>query len=150
MFLSALKWTHTAVEYGVFKALGLFGYSDCAAGCGYSRHPVMVPSLAMLKDPQCDSFTDFSVITDAELFKEYVVNTLKKKGITITTVSTLPHHEVILFDGKSNASAVSEKSHAHAVCLAVLELFKVNTVPQEVHDFEETLAEYEANALSDI
>lgn len=143
MLLPASKWTHTAVEYGVFKALGLFGYSDCTPDCGYSQHPVMVPSLAMLKDPNCDSFTDFSVISDRPLFKEYVLKILKKKGITITRKSEHPHHEVQLFDGSDTVNAISEHSYAHAVCLAVLKLFNVSTVPQEVHSFEKNLAEHE-------
>lgn len=131
------NWNNTSIEYAVFKALGLNGYSDNTPACGYSHHPVMVPDLNTLNapTPSEEAFTDFNVLTEPALCKHYVQQALRERGFSVGFVLNAERPTAALVkDGKSLQVAASTKEEA--ICSAVLTWFDVKEVPGWVASFD--------------
>lgn len=135
------SWSQTAVEYAVFVALGIHGYSDISPQAGYANHPCMVPVLDAIKDGQCDQFCDFSVISDPELCFEYVVKTLAQGGIGVE-FTTENGPLVTLTNGERSVSVPVTQSFERGVCEAVLAWFDVTSVPEWVVTFDKDCADF--------
>lgn len=144
-------WSHTAVEYAVMSALSIQGYKDISPNAGYSRHSCMVPAVECLKSngrsPSDDYFVDFSVISDEQLFNSYVKKALKRHRITLTQVSGGFAAE--LKDDDQSIVVNSKDNFKHNACLGILQWFKIKTVPDSIHRFEQELKSFLEESASD-
>lgn len=137
------NWTRTAIEFAVFKALGLHGYSDLEPDCGYSKHAVMVPNPNGPQNAEDIEFTDFDVLTDESVFKAYVIDTLRHRGVAVGYVLDTDKPKAnLVYQGQ--CVQVASDCPRRAVCLAVLSLYGVPEVPEAIHRFEAEQSRLEA------
>lgn len=140
-------WSNTAIEHAVFCALGLHGYEN-QPGCGYSRHPNMVPQPGLPAVPDNEAFVDFTVLTDDVLFNEYVIKTLAEKGFAAGYVDGAKVPTATLTHPGKNLQLcyASDDNPARALCVAILVWFDVKSVPEWVHRFDSDLADHDAES----
>lgn len=125
-------WTNSAIEYGVFQALKLHGYSGHEPQCGYSRHPCMV-EIPGQTDPDLASFTDFTPINDCSLYLAYIVPAITRLGLTLTR---LPGGGAALSNESRYCEANFGRDYRRNTCLVILQWFEVQSVPDDIHGFE--------------
>lgn len=145
-----LTWTHTAVEYAVMSALNIHGYKDISPNAGYSRHSCMVPAVECQKSngrsPSDDDFVDFNIISDDALFNSYVKKALKRHRISLIK---LDDNAAELKDSDQSIVVNNKDSFKHNACLAILQWFKIKSVPDNVHRFEQELKQFLEEEVTD-